>query len=146
MPTAVSHIQRVDVETCEGSRSSDAGLLMHHTKLPRTPVCLNAVLRDTIQVDSLPNFAGALVEHVCEGIKCKGPGRLSASSAAISTRVAALDIIADPLPQTVTCLRQHRLSAGGRGLWLSLMHDTMLATNERLQIPRVAGQVALQTA
>ncbi|EIW78077.1 hypothetical protein CONPUDRAFT_139105, partial [Coniophora puteana RWD-64-598 SS2] len=53
---------------------------------------------------------------------------------------------ADPPPQTVMCLRQHRLSAGGRGLWLSLMHDTMLATNERLQIPRVAGQGRLHSS
>lgn len=44
----------------------------------------------------------------------------------------SLDIIVDPPPQTLSCLRRHRLSTEGGGLWLSLMHDAMFVDDDRL--------------
>ena len=50
----------------------------------------------------------------------------------IDTWGASLDIVVDPPPQTITCLRRHRLSAEGGGLWLTLTHDSIFVDDERL--------------
>jgi hypothetical protein len=50
----------------------------------------------------------------------------------MDTWAASLDIVIDPPPQSVSCLRRHRLSSGGGGLWLTLTHDAILAGEERL--------------
>ncbi|KAI0091452.1 hypothetical protein BDY19DRAFT_930564 [Irpex rosettiformis] len=47
---------------------------------------------------------------------------------------ASLDIVIDPPPQSIGCLRRHRLSSGGGGLWLTISHDAVNAGKERLQI------------
>ncbi|KAA1470286.1 hypothetical protein DENSPDRAFT_797515 [Dentipellis sp. KUC8613] len=52
----------------------------------------------------------------------------------IDTWATSLDIVVDPPPQSITCLRRHRLSSGGGGLWLTLTHDAVLAGDERLQV------------
>ncbi|KAF9454468.1 hypothetical protein P691DRAFT_797224 [Macrolepiota fuliginosa MF-IS2] len=48
------------------------------------------------------------------------------------TWAASLDIVVDPPPQTISCLRRHRLSAEGGGLWLTLAHDALFVDDERL--------------
>ncbi|KAI0051015.1 hypothetical protein FA95DRAFT_422043 [Auriscalpium vulgare] len=50
----------------------------------------------------------------------------------IDTWASSLDIVIDPPPQSISCLRRHRLSGGGGGLWLTLTHDAVLAGEERL--------------
>ena len=50
----------------------------------------------------------------------------------MDTWAAFLDIVVDPPPQSISCLRRHRLSSGGGGLWLTLTHDAVLAGEERL--------------
>ncbi|KAI0058965.1 hypothetical protein BV25DRAFT_1918876 [Artomyces pyxidatus] len=50
----------------------------------------------------------------------------------IDTWASSLDIVVDPPPQSISCLRRHRLSAGGGGLWLTLTHDAVLAGEDRL--------------
>ena len=50
----------------------------------------------------------------------------------IDTWAAALDIVIDPPPQSISCLRRHRLSAGGGGLWLTVGHDISFSSDERL--------------
>ncbi|KAH9958171.1 hypothetical protein BGW80DRAFT_1565082 [Lactifluus volemus] len=45
----------------------------------------------------------------------------------MDTWAASLDIVVDPPPQSIFCLRRHRLSSGGGGLWLTLLHDAVLA-------------------
>ncbi|CAA7265186.1 unnamed protein product [Cyclocybe aegerita] len=50
----------------------------------------------------------------------------------IDTWGASLDIVVDPPPQTITCLRRHRLSVEGGGLWLTLTHDSIFVDDERL--------------
>jgi hypothetical protein len=50
----------------------------------------------------------------------------------MDTWATSLDIVVDPPPQSTSCLRRHRLSAGGGGLWLTLTHDAVLASEERL--------------
>lgn len=42
------------------------------------------------------------------------------------TWATSLDIVIDPPPQTVSCLRRHRLSAGGGGAWITIEHDSVL--------------------
>ncbi|TFK39691.1 hypothetical protein BDQ12DRAFT_681024 [Crucibulum laeve] len=44
----------------------------------------------------------------------------------------SLDIVVDPPPQTITCLRRHKLSAEGGGLWLTMTHDSVFVDDERL--------------
>ncbi|KAJ7807288.1 hypothetical protein B0H14DRAFT_2873687 [Mycena olivaceomarginata] len=46
----------------------------------------------------------------------------------------SLDIVVDPPPQSLSCLRRHRLSAEGGGLWLTLTHDAMFVDDERLLV------------
>ena len=50
----------------------------------------------------------------------------------MDTWATSLDIVVDPPPQSIACLRRHRLSSGGGGLWLTLTHDAVLAGEERL--------------
>ncbi|KAF9528945.1 hypothetical protein CPB83DRAFT_290911 [Crepidotus variabilis] len=50
----------------------------------------------------------------------------------IDTWGASLDIVVDPPPQTITCLRRHRLSTEGGGLWLTLSHDSIMMDDERM--------------
>ncbi|KZT68729.1 hypothetical protein DAEQUDRAFT_692149 [Daedalea quercina L-15889] len=48
---------------------------------------------------------------------------------------SSLDIVVDPPPQTISCLRRHRLSSGGGGLWLTITHDVVYTGGEdRLQV------------
>lgn len=57
---------------------------------------------------------------------------------------SALDIIVDPPPQSVTALRRHRLSEGGGGLWLTVMHDALLAADEKLLVIVRRGPILSQ--
>ncbi|PFH50939.1 hypothetical protein AMATHDRAFT_60111 [Amanita thiersii Skay4041] len=41
----------------------------------------------------------------------------------LDTWAASLDIVVDPPPQGISCLRRHKLSPEGGGLWLTLTHD-----------------------
>ena len=41
----------------------------------------------------------------------------------IDAWAASLDIVVDPPPQGISCLRRHKLSPEGGGLWLTLTHD-----------------------
>jgi hypothetical protein len=50
----------------------------------------------------------------------------------IDTWAGSLDIVVDPPPQSITCLRRHRLSAEGGGLWLTLTHDGIFVDDPRL--------------
>ena len=50
----------------------------------------------------------------------------------IDTWAGSLDIVVDPPPQSITCLRRHRLSAEGGGLWLTLTHDSIFVDDPRL--------------
>jgi len=51
----------------------------------------------------------------------------------LDTWGSALDIVVDPPPQALSCLRRHRLSAAGGGVWITITHDAVLAGDERLQ-------------
>ena len=50
----------------------------------------------------------------------------------IDTWAGSLDIVVDPPPQSITCLRRHRLSTEGGGLWLTLTHDAIFVDDSRL--------------
>ncbi|THU94911.1 hypothetical protein K435DRAFT_966661 [Dendrothele bispora CBS 962.96] len=52
----------------------------------------------------------------------------------VDTWGPSLDIVVDPPPQTISCLRRHKLSSEGGGLWLSITHDAIFFDDERLQI------------
>lgn len=51
----------------------------------------------------------------------------------LDTWGSALDIVVDPPPQALSCLRRHRLSGAGGGVWITITHDAVLAGDERLQ-------------
>ncbi|CAL1714035.1 unnamed protein product [Somion occarium] len=50
----------------------------------------------------------------------------------LDTWASSLDIVVDPPPQSIICLRRHRLSSAGGGLWLTISHDAVHASDERL--------------
>ena len=52
----------------------------------------------------------------------------------VDTWATSLDIIIDPPPQSISCLRRHRLSGGGGGLWLTITHDAMLTDDDRILV------------
>ncbi|KAF7964517.1 hypothetical protein HWV62_6365, partial [Athelia sp. TMB] len=52
----------------------------------------------------------------------------------VDTWASSLDIVIDPPPQSISCLRRHRLSGGGGGLWLTITHDAVFAGDERILI------------
>lgn len=51
----------------------------------------------------------------------------------LDTWGSTLDIVVDPPPQALACLRRHRLSAAGGGVWITITHDAVLVGDERLQ-------------
>ncbi|KAJ7089769.1 hypothetical protein B0H15DRAFT_1022009 [Mycena belliarum] len=52
----------------------------------------------------------------------------------MDTWAMSLDIVVDPPPQSLSCLRRHRLSTEGGGLWLTLTHDAVFIDDERLLV------------
>ncbi|KAL0071320.1 hypothetical protein AAF712_001176 [Marasmius tenuissimus] len=47
----------------------------------------------------------------------------------------SLDIVVDPPPQAISCLRRHRLSPEGGGVWLTITHqDAVCIEDERLMV------------
>ncbi|KAJ6624851.1 hypothetical protein B0H10DRAFT_2004419 [Mycena sp. CBHHK59/15] len=52
----------------------------------------------------------------------------------MDTWAPSLDIVVDPPPQSLSCLRRHRLSTEGGGLWLTLTHDAVFIDDERLLV------------
>ncbi|KAH8794593.1 hypothetical protein DL96DRAFT_1650631 [Flagelloscypha sp. PMI_526] len=52
----------------------------------------------------------------------------------LDTWGSSLDIVVDPPPQSIACLRRHKLSANGGGLWLTLTHDSIFVDDERLLV------------
>ena len=52
----------------------------------------------------------------------------------IDTWASSVDLIVDPAPQTVSCLRRHKLATGGGGLWLTIEHDAGLFVEDRLTV------------
>ncbi|KZT41749.1 hypothetical protein SISSUDRAFT_1000411 [Sistotremastrum suecicum HHB10207 ss-3] len=51
----------------------------------------------------------------------------------LDTWALSLELVVDPPPQSVTCLKRHRLSSGG-GVWLTVTHDTETVGADRLLI------------
>lgn len=52
----------------------------------------------------------------------------------LETWAQSLDVVVDPPPQTVSCLRRHKLSREGGGLWLTICHDPGLVDRDRLLV------------
>jgi hypothetical protein len=52
----------------------------------------------------------------------------------VDTWASSLDIIIDPPPQGISCLRRHRLSARGGGLWMTITHDAVFTGDERILV------------
>ncbi|KZT53400.1 hypothetical protein CALCODRAFT_501144 [Calocera cornea HHB12733] len=59
------------------------------------------------------------------------------------TWASHVEIVIDPPPQTVSCLRRHRLAPEGGGLWLTIEHDAIMVGEERIlaQIRKVPGSI-----
>ncbi|KAF8634618.1 hypothetical protein AX15_000823 [Amanita polypyramis BW_CC] len=72
----------------------------------------------------------------------------------VDTWAASLDIVVDPPPQGISCLRRHKLSAEGGGLWLTLTHDPVylpissnfLCRRKRIIKTSIGSLSELQTA
>ncbi|KAI0940840.1 hypothetical protein AcV7_003110 [Taiwanofungus camphoratus] len=56
---------------------------------------------------------------------------------------SSLDIVVDPPPQSISCLRRHRLSSGGGGLWLTVTHDAVYTGEDRLQVIIRRGPIGI---
>lgn len=54
----------------------------------------------------------------------------------------SLDIVIDPPPVSVTCLRRHKLSSGGGGSWLVITHDPILLEDEHVVLMVRKGAAA----
>ncbi|KAG8901797.1 hypothetical protein FRB99_005097 [Tulasnella sp. 403] len=52
----------------------------------------------------------------------------------IETWGSTLELVVDPPPQGVSCLKRHRLSSGGGGLWITVEHDALFVGSDRLMV------------
>ncbi|KAG8860357.1 hypothetical protein FRB96_004006 [Tulasnella sp. 330] len=50
----------------------------------------------------------------------------------LDTWATGLELVVDPPPQGVYCLKRHRLSAGGGGMWITIEYDATFVGEERL--------------
>lgn len=46
----------------------------------------------------------------------------------------SLEVVIDPPPQSVSCLRRHRLSSGGGGTWITIEHDAVVLGEEHVVV------------
>lgn len=46
----------------------------------------------------------------------------------------SLELVIDPPPQSVSCLRRHRLSSGGGGSWITIEHDAVVLGEEHVVV------------
>ncbi|TFK21777.1 hypothetical protein FA15DRAFT_597274 [Coprinopsis marcescibilis] len=79
------------------------------------------------QASSSPTSDGTLLDSNSPSIECE-------IRCDVDTWASSLDIVVDPPPQTMSCLRRHRLSSDGGGLWLTLTHDCVFVDDERLLV------------
>ena len=110
---------KLEYEGCESRRSGFASDGNHSSSNdPAVPSSASSPL------DSAPSPIGinsiTLPYLECE-LRCD-----------LDTWASSLDVVIDPPPQTVSCLRRHRLSSGGGGLWLTIGHDAVFVGEERL--------------
>ncbi|KDQ19629.1 hypothetical protein BOTBODRAFT_126512 [Botryobasidium botryosum FD-172 SS1] len=47
---------------------------------------------------------------------------------------SSIELVIDPPPQSVSCLRRHRLLSGGGGLWITIEHDAVFVGDDRLTV------------
>jgi hypothetical protein len=52
----------------------------------------------------------------------------------MDTWSASLEIVVDPPPQSVSCLRRHRFSSAGGGLWIIISHDAIFVGDDPLSV------------
>ncbi|GJJ11421.1 hypothetical protein Clacol_005654 [Clathrus columnatus] len=52
----------------------------------------------------------------------------------LDTWTQSLEVVVDPPPQTVSCLRRHKLSREGGGLWLTICHHMDLVDRDRILV------------
>ncbi|EJU03602.1 hypothetical protein DACRYDRAFT_114977, partial [Dacryopinax primogenitus] len=54
-----------------------------------------------------------------------------------------IELVIDPPPQSVSCLRRHKLATKGGGLWITIEHDAIMVGEERVlvQIKKVPGSI-----
>ncbi|KAF8647755.1 hypothetical protein AX16_006590 [Volvariella volvacea WC 439] len=52
----------------------------------------------------------------------------------IDSWAPSLDVVIDPPPQTISCLRRHKLSPEGGGLWLTFTHDALFVDDDRVLV------------
>ncbi|PCH36426.1 hypothetical protein WOLCODRAFT_134238 [Wolfiporia cocos MD-104 SS10] len=96
---------RVEYEGTNNNRKASVPPILEETPIPVTPL------------------SPALPAIECE-VRCD-----------LDAWASSLDIVIDPPPQSISCLRRHRLSSGGGGLWLTITHDAMTTgEGERLHI------------
>ncbi|KAG9032644.1 hypothetical protein FRB95_001154 [Tulasnella sp. JGI-2019a] len=50
----------------------------------------------------------------------------------LDTWATGLELVVDPPPQGVFCLKRHRLSAGGGGMWITIEYDATFVGEDRL--------------
>ena len=82
-------------------------------------------------VDSISSFMSASLPSATSANDLSSSVELELRCDA-DTWASSLDIVIDPPPQSITCLRRHRLSSGGGGLWLTVGHDIAFNDDERL--------------
>ncbi|KAJ3774493.1 hypothetical protein FB446DRAFT_728658 [Lentinula raphanica] len=87
----------------------------------RTVPDISPITTNTTLFDDSPSASSSPVIE-CE-IRCD-----------MDTWGQSLDIVVDPPPQSISCLRRHRLSDEGGGLWMTITHDGVFVDHERLQI------------
>ncbi len=52
----------------------------------------------------------------------------------VDTWSPAVELFVAPPPQGVSCLKRHRFSSGGGGLWITIEHDAMFVGEDRLLV------------
>ncbi|KAF8513435.1 hypothetical protein BU17DRAFT_95422 [Hysterangium stoloniferum] len=52
----------------------------------------------------------------------------------LDTWGSSIEVVIDPPPRSVSCLRRHRLSSRGGGLWLTIGHDALSIGEDRLLV------------
>lgn len=117
---------KLQYEGSQSRRSSPESVDIASSINPNSSTDATSPLSDSLAQDSVPSPTGVnplpspFIE--CE-IRCD-----------LDTWASSLEVVVDPPPQSVSCLRRHRLSSGGGGLWLTVGHDATFVGEERLLV------------
>jgi hypothetical protein len=141
-------IFRLDYETSPSPSSLSNSAASDAVNSTPSELEVRTTAENVIHMQASPNESTPVPTHmelpsvgdeasISSGLSATSPMSVPSTSSVVEcelrcdldTWALSLDVIVDPAPQNVTCLKRHKLANGG-GLWLTIEHDAARIADE----------------